>query len=223
MTEPEERRAQEHELLEELKAHATPFEYKLFGYRRHLGWALFFIAFVAGVGLVWQPGQGRFRVIIVADDAAGMQAASTIGGALHAYAKDHGGKYPEGKSSTEVFQKLVDDGYITDASIFYLPMSGKSRAAGKVLKPENVCWDFTAGTRPDDPSNVAVVFSTGTQVDYARGKKAHVSADAPFGGKGVAVYFANEVDAFLLAQNGELSVNDLSYNPKAEHYVQLTP
>jgi hypothetical protein len=206
------------ETLAGLKAHGTKFEYFVFKYRRRLG-LLFFLVAMLGTCIAGWPPPG----IREAMENTGVQQAHAVGVALYSYAQDHNGKSPEGISSTEVFQKLVDGGYVTDPAIFFLPMSGKTKATGKVLKPENVCWDVTAGARPDDPSNVVLVFSTGTKMDYAPGAKIHVPADSPFGTMGVAVYYTNESTSFITVQDGEAVIHRSDYDPKGQHYVQLTP
>ena len=43
--------------------------------------------------------------------------------ALHAYAKDHEGKYPEGSTSNEAFRELFRGGYVDDKRIFSAPAS----------------------------------------------------------------------------------------------------
>jgi hypothetical protein len=206
------------ETLAGLKAHGSPFEYFVYKYRRRLGLVFFLVALLGTCVATWPPPGVREAM-----ENTGVQQAHAIGVALYMYARDHDGKSPEGKSSTEVFQKLIDGGYVTDSSIFYLPMSGKTRATGKVLKPENVCWDVTAGTHPDDPSNVILVFSTGTRMDYAPGVKVRVPKDSPFSSLGLAVYFTNESAEFLSTENGEALVHGQGYDPKGQHYVQLTP
>ena len=202
-----------------LKAHGSPLEYFVFKYRRRLGLAFFLVALLGTCVATWPPPAVR-----EAQQSSGVQSAHGIGVALYSYAQDHGGKYPDGKSSTEVFQKLMDGGYVTDPTIFFLPgVSGKTKGTGTVLKPENVCWDFTKGTRPDDTSGVALVFSTGTQMDYTRGKKARVFKDAPFESEGVAVFFSNEAAAFIPVQDGEARIHSEDYDPKGQPYLQLTP
>ena len=208
------------ETLAGLKAHGSPFEYFIFKYRRRLGLVFFLVAMLGGCIATWPPA----KCVREARQSWGLQEAHAIGVALYSYAQDHNGTYPEGNSSTEVFQKLIDGGYVTDPSVFYTPLSGKTKATGKVLKAENVCWDFTAGTRPDDPSNVAVVFSTGTRMDYTPGAKIRVPRDSPFGAEGVAVFLSNEAAFFSSAENGETVIHrPENYNPKGQHYVQLTP
>ncbi len=58
-----------------------------------------------------------------------VQTTRTIGLCLYRYAQDHNGQYPDGKTSTEVFQQLIDEKYVTDPSIFYLTYM---RARGKI-------------------------------------------------------------------------------------------
>jgi len=99
-----------------------------------------------------------------------LQCSHGIGLAMYAYANDNNGKYPTGNSSTEVFQKLVDRGYVTAPSIFYTSFVGirsKSPANSNKLKPENVCWDVTvpADMNVSDPS-LPLVFTTGYRIEY---------------------------------------------------------
>ena len=68
-----------------------------------------------------------------------------LGLALYSYANDNSQLYPDGTNSTEVCQKLMDGGYVTDPSIFYIPMPGKSEShcRAKIENPE-----MCAGTSP---------------------------------------------------------------------------
>jgi hypothetical protein len=97
--------------------------------------------------------------------------AQAIGAVLAKYAADHGGKYPDGKTSTEVFQALIDQNYLTDRSILYYPMPGKRPATTNQLQPENVCWDLTEGVDADSPPTLPVVFSTGFAVAFQPGAR----------------------------------------------------
>jgi hypothetical protein len=56
--------------------------------------------------------------------AAAMQTSRTIALAMFQYANDHDGKYPDGNSSTEVFQKLIDGNYVDDPALFYVLFEG---------------------------------------------------------------------------------------------------
>lgn len=100
--------------------------------------------------------------------------------AMFQYANDNDGKYPDGKSSTEVFQKLLDGGYVTDPALFYVPMKGKKKgAAGQKLKPENVSWDVTGGVDAFSSDQIPIVFLTGYKVSYVPGGGA-VPLSKPF-------------------------------------------
>ena len=100
-------------------------------------------------------------------EMAAMQQSRSIYLMLFSYANDHSGNYPEGKSSTEVFQKLLDGGYCEDPSFFYIPRAGKFKAQpGQKLKPENVCFDVTSGLDLRSSDYLPVVFSTGYKVNY---------------------------------------------------------
>jgi hypothetical protein len=99
-----------------------------------------------------------------------LQQSHGIALAMFQYATDHDGNYPDGKSSTEAFQKLLDGGYVNDPGVFYVPLPGKRKAErGEKLKAENVCWDVTGGVSSNDPDEVPMVFMTGFKVHYAPG------------------------------------------------------
>ena len=104
-----------------------------------------------------------------------LQTTHTLMLALYSYANDHGGKYPEGKSSTEVFQQLLDQGYITDPGmlcITSLRLPGKVRANNNHLKPENVTWDVTCCVDSTTSEDCPTVFLTGYKVTYEPGRSA---------------------------------------------------
>ena len=92
--------------------------------------------------------------------------------AMFQYSLDHDGRYPTGSSSTEVCQLLIDQGYVGDPALFYLPLPGKTRWVSGRLKPENVCWDVTADLGPADPDTVPAIFMTGYKVTYVPGSAA---------------------------------------------------
>jgi hypothetical protein len=120
-----------------------------------------------------------FSVPVLSETTAGqsndaLQHARDISVALFSCSQDNDGKYPEGKSSTEIFQKLLDDKYVSDASIFYYPMPGKIKAAqdAKTLKPENVGFDVTCCVDDQSPDLLPVVFLTTYKVTYQPGANA---------------------------------------------------
>jgi hypothetical protein len=89
------------------------------------------------------------------------------------YAKDHNGKIPDGSSSTEVFQKLIDEQYVEIANFFYRKFPGKIEPEwNQKLRPENVSWDITAGLTTDSPENTPVVYMPGLRVTYSNGGRA---------------------------------------------------
>jgi hypothetical protein len=109
---------------------------------------------------------------------APMQTSRTLVLAMFQYAQDNGGRYPTGKSSTDVFQQLLDGNYISDPSIFYLEMTGKVKAQSKQLAPENVAYDVTTPVDDSTPDQVPVVFATGYRIEYKPGGSAIPRADS---------------------------------------------
>jgi hypothetical protein len=157
----------------------------------------------------------------------------TLDLAMFQYANDHNGAYPTGKSSTEVFQKLINDGYVSDPSIFYctdLKIPGKFPAASnaKVLKPENVCWDVTADLNLNSPDELPAVFSTGYQINYIPGGNA-VPLFQPSDGRppGIAVcYHSNSASFELIDKLPDGMVTNFisaTFVPGGKTYQQLTP
>lgn len=117
-----------------------------------------------------------------------MQKARSIALVLFQYSIDHAGAYPSGNSSTEVFQKLIDEKYVSDPALFYISMAGKTRAASSQLAPENVCFDVTSGVTSDSPEGVPMVFNTGYSITYTAGMSAlrNPGVELPFPGLAVA-------------------------------------
>jgi hypothetical protein len=167
------------------------------------------------------------------------------------YSNDNNGDYPDGISSTEVFQKLLDGGYISDPAVFYIPGARKTEPIrGQKLKPENVCFDVTSGLNQRSPNELPVVFLTGFKVNYAPGSYATPimkreprfggtyrtwdewwNNDWPMGdvGPGIAVhYIANNSMWRNLetAPNGEGAIRNFispDLKPDGKTYRQLTP
>jgi hypothetical protein len=108
--------------------------------------------------------------ILQAHQNALMQQGRQIGQMMFSYATDNvrnGNAYPDGKSSTDVFQKLLDAGYAEDPTVFYVPMPGKIEPVkGQKLKPENVSWDITAPVDSNSSDLLPLVFLTGYRVSY---------------------------------------------------------
>jgi hypothetical protein len=111
-------------------------------------------------------------IIKSAPENAVMQTAHGLAMAFFQYSVDNNGNFPDGKSSTEVFQKLIPT-YLTNPDLLYLPLPRKVRArTGEPLKPENVCWDVTGGVDSTDPDGLPLVFSTGYKINYVPGESA---------------------------------------------------
>ncbi|MEI9997826.1 MAG: hypothetical protein WDO13_00945 [Verrucomicrobiota bacterium] len=67
----------------------------------------------------------------------------------------------------------MDEGYVSDPSLFYLPLAGKSPPRpGQRLRPENVGWDVTSGVAASSAKGVPVVFLTGYRIHFAPGGSA---------------------------------------------------
>jgi hypothetical protein len=160
---------------------------------------------------------------------ASVQFVHVIGLAMFSYANDNNGKYPKGNSSTEVFQKLIDGGYVTDPSLFYaaqFKIPGKTKATSNKLKPENVCWDVTTpvDANSNDP-DLPVVFSTGYRIEYVQhGNAVPLSKNASSGIFAMRVSMA----AWYIADDGKPDgiVPDFiraPFDSRGVKYIQLTP
>jgi hypothetical protein len=163
---------------------------------------------------------------------AWMQQGRTIGQCMFSYATNNvsnGNAYPTGNSSTEVFQKLLDGGYATDPTIFYIPMPGKIKPiAGQKLKPENVCWDVTAGVDSNSSDTVPLIFLTGYKVNYAAdGAAVPLMKPYPVSSSGIAVFYrGNNVTYIKPERTADGTIlNFVSQNFKSDghQYRQLTP
>jgi len=120
-----------------------------------------------------------------------MQQARGIELAMFAYASDHNGAYPDGKTSTEVFQKLIDGKYVSDPAIFYVAMPGKTKPVTDTLVADNVCYDVTSGVGSDSSGDVPIVFSTGYIVTYSPGGGATRDPGVEAAFPGMAVAYKN--------------------------------
>lgn len=149
--------------------------------------------------------------------------------AFYSYAEDHDGNYPTGKSSTEVFQKLVDGDYISDPSILCtneLKIKGKTKATSKQLKPENVTWDVTVPVDRNSPDDLPVLFSTGYRIEYVPHGRALPLPNNRI--EGIEASFHSMATLFKLSVNNRIdgAVIDLvpgTFVSDGKKYVQLTP
>jgi GYF domain 2 len=146
-----------------------------------------------------------------------------IADVLSHYAADHGGAYPDGQTSTEVFQKLLDGKYIFDPTVFYFPMTGKTKPAGAKLTADNVCFDVTAGATSKSSKLLPIVFTTGYDVTYAADTSAQSAGHDD--SKGMAVTYLNGSSAFQVKGEGGSAPHfiDARFDSAGETYRQLKP
>jgi type II secretory pathway pseudopilin PulG len=160
-----------------------------------------------------------------AQETASMQQTRAIALAMFEYANDHGGKYPDGNTSTQVFQKLLDGKYVSDPALFYISMPGKIRATSNTLTSDNVCFDVTAGVTADSADTVPLVFVTGYTINYRTWAAAlkEPGATPPF--PGVAVAYKSNSARFLKADPDGTVPNFIVPNldPAMSTYRQLKP
>ena len=157
--------------------------------------------------------------------------ARTLGSALYHYATDHGGKYPTGASSTEIFQKLIDGHYLTDPAMLFEPslaLPGKFPATSNALRPENVCWDVTIPVDSTSSDDLPLVFETGFRVTYVPcGSAMPVSSQEAAHHGGIWVYYRGLNASYFRAdmRPDGILVNFVppQFDPKGKVYVQLTP
>lgn len=98
-----------------------------------------------------------------------VSSARQLGTILSTYAFDHDFKYPTGSSSTEVFQQLIDEGYLTQEGagqlLFISGMPGKTPYSGEgPLQPENVCYDVIAPVTHEAHDTLPLLISTGWEI-----------------------------------------------------------
>jgi hypothetical protein len=170
--------------------------------------------------------------IKIAKENVAMQRARQIELIMMQYSVDHNGAYPDGKTSTEVFQKLIDGKYVTDPTIFYLEMPGKTKPTSSQLTADNVSYDVTSGVTATSPDVVPVVFCTGYTVTYTphAGATRDNPVATPFPGpglrfSGIAVAYKSGYARFQRAQ-ADGSIADfipLSFDAGGKKYVQLRP
>ena len=178
---------------------------------------------------------------------AAVQVSHQLGVAMVAYSNDNDGQYPDGKSSTEVFQKLLDGGYLSDPGILYIPLPGKTKAdpGQKILKPENVCFDVTSGADRSSSDQLPLLFLTGYKVTYSPGSAA-VPLMKPYPNywerswldwfdsqgrfrPGIAVYYKGNNAVYKLlnpfGNSDNIVPNFVSpdFKPDGKTYRQLTP
>ncbi|HUB66786.1 MAG TPA: DUF4339 domain-containing protein [Candidatus Methylacidiphilales bacterium] len=155
-----------------------------------------------------------------------LQQAQEIASAMSQYADAHNGAYPDGRTSTEVFQKLLDGHYVFDPAVFFTYLPGKTAPTSHTLTADNVCFDVTSGLTKNSPGDVPVVFTTGYTVAYLPGGSASKDIGFDFAlSQGIAVVYKNNRATFLQANAFGAVPNFISrwFRPGREIYLQLRP
>jgi hypothetical protein len=159
-----------------------------------------------------------------------MQNVRQIGQVLFSYAQDHNGTYPTGTSSTEIFQKLIDSGYVTDSSLFWegmLKVPRKIKSTSTILKPENVCFDVTIPADFTSSDSLPLVFVTGYRIDYVPNGNATPLFSWAKDWTGLAVFYKGNNAIFLKSLGRSDGVvthfTPQDFDPAGKKYVQLTP
>ena len=202
--------------------------------RRILNYLMVISAIIVLAGVLLAPVGNSLA--LQAREGAACSVARQIGQLLFSYSVDHDGHYPEGKTSTEVFQKLLDGKYADDPVIFYIAMPGKIPPQGNRLKAENVGWDLPYPIDPSVPDNLPVVFMTGYKITYQAGAKAILVDQSPrtweqwWNGPDIRKMF---LAAFVKGNNAWIKRPDkdgsipnfipADFDPKGKTYRQLTP
>jgi type II secretory pathway pseudopilin PulG len=181
---------------------------------------IFVLSVLAGIAL--GPIQNGIKK---AKENASMQSARAIGIAMFAYANDHNGTYPDGKTSTEVFQVLIDGKYISDPAIFYIAMPGKIKPTSDKLTAGNVCYDVTSGASTDSPDGLPLVFTTGYTLTYSAGASATRDSPSSSPFPGLAVCYKNNNARFwaTLPDGTSPPIISANFDPGSKTYQQLRP
>lgn len=154
--------------------------------------------------------------------------------AMSLYLLTHHGQYPPAKSSTEIFQKLLDAHVVENPDALYFPMPGKVPAGKEAtrLLPENVCWDIIVPDGPPDWKANLMMVSTGVRVTYSPGPSVILRPDMHWLETEGSPY---RVFVYYTAENGDggvrlfktgTTVEQLSLTDRAlsgKTYHQLTP
>ena len=192
---------------------------------------------VCGLGVCSIPILGCLAGIALGPITAGiqkakenmaMQQARAIELLMFEYSVDHNDQYPTGKTSAEVFQKLIDEKYADNPAIFFIAMPGKIKPTSNTLTADNVCFDVTGGASIKSSVSLPLVFLTGYTVVYTAGATATCDnlTTRPFPAIAVA-YKGNSSRIQLPLNNGTNGdiphfVPD-DFTAGASQYTQLRP
>jgi hypothetical protein len=139
-------------------------------------WGLGIIIFVA-VLVVMLISLALPTFNVIAPKADQMKATSNcrqIIMAMKAYAADHNGKYPTGRTANEVFQELVRADILQDERVFGCPLScympdndvGLAPDFNKAVGPGENHWMVVDGLRDDALAYTPVVFENALEATW---------------------------------------------------------
>ena len=139
-------------------------------------WGLWVWIFLSLLGLVLLF-LVRARFCVITHKADQMKATSNcrqIIMAMKAYAADHNGKYPKGKTANEVFRELVRADILQDERIFGSPLSrfvpdkdvGLAPDFAKAVGPGENHWLMLGGLRDDSLAIAPVVFENSLEASW---------------------------------------------------------
>jgi prepilin-type N-terminal cleavage/methylation domain-containing protein len=197
------------------------------------------IAILAGVAL------GPItRAMKSAKQSAGMQTARTLALSEFQYANDNNSSYPDsgntgadngGVSASSVANCLINGGYISDPSIFFISGSTlESKYTGSMTLPVNIpatsiSFDFCGstngnGVNPNTPDQIPLVWSSNLNVTSSLLQTAStgggpvyvtVANTTPFATAGMAVCYKSNSASFVTAtasgNNGSVALLTSGY------------
>lgn len=131
------------------------------------------------VGMVWAATFVFPEAWKSTASPASISHARQLGTILFTWASDHNFTYPDGSSSTEVFQRLMDEGYLEPkvaVDLLYIRgMPGKVPYPGSgPLKPEHVSWDLVAPVKDNANDRLPLLVSTGWELIFLPGAPAEI-------------------------------------------------
>jgi hypothetical protein len=110
-----------------------------------------------------------------------MTHARQLAFACKIYAADNNGEFPSGRTEQEVFQKLLDGGYLPDDSLFWMPNEARTHPLAsqkpnlnKRLDPRENVWAYFSGLTEKSPAAwplIADAWIPGTDFSYRQGRK----------------------------------------------------
>jgi prepilin-type N-terminal cleavage/methylation domain-containing protein len=205
------------------------------------------IALLAGVAL--GPITGAMKT---AKDNAAMQTTHSLYLADFQYSVDNTsqGQFADGTDGGAIAQELLNGGYITDPSIFYLAGGAATKFVGanaaNSITLKNVSWDFYGvtgagsgastfvGVGTNDPDQLPLIWTTGNTITLPGGAGAYgpavvnVPGGNPLGTDGIPVVYKSGSSAFkktnVIGPPAQITqFVDESYNPPAGTVYAIRP